>query len=79
MYRPNPRSLAALQTHNEPSSIAPPAAEWGLILNDLRQNLFDTPELALIPAIVILITSVGFNVLGDGLRDLLDVRSESIR
>jgi peptide/nickel transport system permease protein len=59
--------------------IAPPAAEWGLILNDLRQNLFETPDLALIPAIVILITSVGFNVLGDGLRDLLDVRSETLR
>jgi peptide/nickel transport system permease protein len=59
--------------------ITPPAPEWGLILNDLRQNLFDTPALALIPAVVILITSVGFNVLGDGLRDLLDVRSEALR
>jgi peptide/nickel transport system permease protein len=58
--------------------IAPPAPEWGLILSDLRQNLFDSPALALIPAIVILLTSVGFNVLGDGLRDLLDVRLETI-
>jgi peptide/nickel transport system permease protein len=46
------------------------------MLNDLRQNLDDEPVLALVPAITIFLTSIAFNVLGDGLRDLLDVRSE---
>ena len=54
--------------------VAPPNPEWGAILNDLRQNLYDEPMLALVPAIVIFVASVGFNVLGDGLRELLNVR-----
>jgi peptide/nickel transport system permease protein len=54
--------------------VAPPNPEWGSILNDLRQNLYDEPMLALVPAIVIFVASVAFNVLGDGLRDLLNVR-----
>jgi peptide/nickel transport system permease protein len=56
--------------------VPPPHAEWGVMLNDLRQNLYDEPVLALVPAITIFLTSIAFNVLGDGLRDLLDVRSE---
>ncbi|HEY3673004.1 MAG TPA: ABC transporter permease [Acidimicrobiia bacterium] len=54
--------------------VAPPNPEWGAILNDLRQNLYDEPMLALVPAAVIFIASVGFNVLGDGLRELLNVK-----
>jgi peptide/nickel transport system permease protein len=54
--------------------VAPPNPEWGAILNDLRQNLYDEPMLALVPAIVIFVASVGFNVFGDGLRELLNVR-----
>lgn len=56
--------------------VAPPAAEWGLMVNDLRQFTFSNPQLSLVPAVVILVVSIAFNVLGDGLRDLLDVRSE---
>jgi peptide/nickel transport system permease protein len=56
--------------------ISPPDPEWGLMVNDLRQYLFRAPSLALVPATVILVVSVLFNVLGDGLRDRLDVRSE---
>jgi peptide/nickel transport system permease protein len=56
--------------------IAPPAPEWGLMVNDLRQYLFRLPSLALVPATSILVVSVLFNVLGDGLRDRLDVRGE---
>ena len=56
--------------------VAPPTAEWGLMVNDLRQFTFSTPQLSLVPAVVILIASVAFNVFGDGLRDLLDVRGE---
>jgi peptide/nickel transport system permease protein len=57
--------------------VPPPNAEWGVMLNDLRQNLYDQPVLALVPALTIFITSAAFNVLGDGLRDMLDVRSEA--
>lgn len=56
--------------------VAPPQAEWGLMVNDLRQFTFSNPQLSLVPAVVILVVSVAFNVLGDGLRDLLDVRAE---
>lgn len=54
--------------------VAPPNPEWGQMLNDLRQNLFDAPVLAMIPAVQVFIASLGFNLLGDGLRDILDVR-----
>jgi len=57
--------------------IAPPHPEWGAMLNDLDQDLYTAPVLTLIPALMILITALAFNVLGDGLRDYLDIRSES--
>jgi peptide/nickel transport system permease protein len=57
--------------------VAPPQAEWGLMVNDLRQFTFSAPQIALVPAVVILVASVAFNVFGDGLRDLLDVRAET--
>ena len=56
--------------------VAPPQAEWGLMVNDLRQFTFSAPQISLVPAVTILIASVAFNVFGDGLRDLLDVRGE---
>jgi peptide/nickel transport system permease protein len=59
--------------------LTPPAPEWGLMVNDLRQFTFTRPDLAVVPALVILVASVTFNVLGDGLRDLLDVRAETVR
>ncbi|MGR6998550.1 ABC transporter permease [Yinghuangia aomiensis] len=55
---------------------APPHAEWGLMVNDLRPYIFTDPALSLVPAGAILIASVVCNMLGDGLRDLLDVRRE---
>lgn len=58
--------------------IAPPHPEWGAMLNDLDQDLYNAPVLALVPAAMIFITSVAFNVLGDGLRDLLDTHSETV-
>jgi peptide/nickel transport system permease protein len=56
--------------------VAPPHAEWGLMIQDLRQYIYTNPELALVPAAAITLASVTFNVLGDGLRTLLDVRRE---
>lgn len=57
--------------------VAPPAPEWGSMINDLRQYIFNDPVLALVPAIVIALASIVFNVLGDALRDVLDVRREA--
>jgi len=57
--------------------VAPPAPEWGSMLNDLRQYIFTNPTLALIPATVIGLASIIFNLLGDALRDALDVRKEA--
>lgn len=58
--------------------VRPPTAEWGLMVSDLRQYIFTDAGLALVPAVAIVIVSVAFNVLGDGLRDVFDVRSESL-
>jgi peptide/nickel transport system permease protein len=52
----------------------PPEAEWGSMLADERNNIFNAPHLLFIPGIAITITVLGFNLLGDGLRDALDPR-----
>ena len=52
----------------------PPAAEWGAMIADGRDYLFDNWWLAAAPGAAILVVSVGFNLLGDGLRDTLDPR-----
>ena len=56
--------------------VSPPTAEWGLMISDGVQYMLTTPALALVPAIAILVASMIFNVIGDGLRKVLDVRSE---
>jgi peptide/nickel transport system permease protein len=50
----------------------PPQAEWGAMLADERNQLFTAPHLTFFPGIAIMITVLGFNLLGDGLRDALD-------
>ena len=57
--------------------VAPPNPEWGQMINEQRQYMFASPQVALIPAVVIFAASMVFNLLGDGLRDLLDVRREA--
>lgn len=47
--------------------VQPPQPAWGETLNDLRQNIFETPALALVPAIAIFLLSAAFNVVGDSL------------
>lgn len=54
----------------------PPNAEWGQMLNALRQSIYVQPLLAALPGMMIFITSVCFNVISDGLRTALDVRSD---
>ena len=54
--------------------VSPPTADWGLMLNTLRQSLYLAPTNAVLPGLIILITSVCFNLLSDGLRSALDVK-----
>jgi ABC-type dipeptide/oligopeptide/nickel transport system permease subunit len=50
----------------------PPTPEWGAMLNDARPFLQSAPQLLLYPGAAIILVVLGFNLLGDGLRDLLD-------
>jgi ABC-type dipeptide/oligopeptide/nickel transport system permease subunit len=52
--------------------------EWGRILSEGRQYVFTQPHLVFFPGIAIMITVLGFNLLGDGLRDALDPRLNRI-
>jgi peptide/nickel transport system permease protein len=53
----------------------PPTAEWGSMVSTGRQVLLDQWWVATVPGIAIFVTSLGFNLLGDGLRDVADSRS----
>ncbi len=53
---------------------APPAPSWGLMLNEARGYMELGPHVALIPGLAISMTILGFNLLGDGLRDVFDPR-----
>lgn len=54
----------------------PPAPEWGLMLDEGRQQLQTAPWLMFFPGLAIFITVVIFNLWGDALRDVLDPRQE---
>ena len=53
----------------------PLSAEWGAMLSDARTYLMTSPHLATYPGLAIAITVLGFNLLGDGLRDALDIKN----
>ncbi|HEV7415798.1 MAG TPA: ABC transporter permease subunit, partial [Tianweitania sediminis] len=55
--------------------LAPPAPTWGRMLADAQTFIGQAPWLAILPGAFILIAVMGFSLLGDGLRDLLDPRS----
>lgn len=50
----------------------PPQPSWGRMLNEAQTLLFSAPRLAIFPGVAIAISVMGLNLLGDGLRDLLD-------
>ena len=52
----------------------PPQPSWGRMLNEAQQMLFSAPQLALYPGAAIALSVLGLNLMGDGLRDLLDPR-----
>jgi len=55
--------------------IPAPAPSWGAMLNEARSHLFDSPHLVIFPAIAVAGAVLGFNFLGDALRDRLDPRT----
>src|SRR5688572_20005194 len=52
--------------------VQPPTPSWGTMLNGGRAHLLDAPHLTVFPGLAIAILVLGFNFLGDGLRDALD-------
>jgi peptide/nickel transport system permease protein len=54
--------------------IAPPTAEWGSMLNALRQAMYIQPLVAALPGAMIFATSMCFNLMSDGLRSAMDLR-----
>jgi len=56
--------------------IQPPTPEWGSMLNDARDYWLNAPWALLFPGLAISITVLGFNLLGDGLRDAIDPKSK---
>jgi ABC-type dipeptide/oligopeptide/nickel transport system permease subunit len=52
--------------------VSPPTPEWGAMLNEGQNYLARAPQLMVYPGLAITVTALGFNLLGDGLRDVLD-------
>jgi len=52
----------------------PPQPSWGRMLNEAQTQMFQAPMLAVYPGVAIALAVLGLNLLGDGLRDLLDPR-----
>src|SRR3546814_13581429 len=57
----------------------PPAPSWGKMLNEAQTLMYLAPQLAIFPGLAIMATVLGLNLLGDGLRDLLDPRLRRLR
>jgi ABC-type dipeptide/oligopeptide/nickel transport system permease subunit len=58
--------------------VQPPTAEWGAMLGEGRQYIFSAPSLTTFPGLAIFCAVLGFNLLGDGLRDVLDPRLRTL-
>lgn len=57
--------------------VQPPEPEWGQMLNSLRQSIYIQPWLAALPGLMILLTSMAFNLISDGIRSAMDVRGSA--
>ena len=57
----------------------PPMPSWGRMLFEAQTRMFVAPHLAIFPGLAIVVTVLGLNLLGDGLRDLLDPRLRRLR
>ncbi len=58
--------------------VQPPTPSWGTMLNGGRLHLLDAPHLTVFPGAAIAALVLGFNFLGDGLRDLLDPKRQRV-
>jgi peptide/nickel transport system permease protein len=58
--------------------VPPPAAEWGAMLSEARFQIERAPQLLMYPGIAITLVVLAFNLAGDGLRDLLDPRTQAV-
>ena len=57
----------------------PPTPNWGRMLADAQTLIGLAPRLAIVPGLAIVVTVLGLNLLGDGLRDILDPRLRRVR
>ena len=55
--------------------VTPPSAEWGLMLNTLRQSIYVNAVVPALPGLAIFLTSMAFNLVSDGLRDAMEIRA----
>ena len=55
--------------------VTPPAAEWGLMLNTLRQSIYVNAVVPALPGLAIFVTSMAFNLVSVGLRDAMEIRT----
>jgi peptide/nickel transport system permease protein len=58
--------------------VQPPTPSWGTMLNGGRVHLLDAPHLTIFPGAAIAVLVLGFNFLGDGLRDVLDPKRQRV-
>jgi len=54
---------------------APGTAEWGILVSESRRYFVPDPHLMLFPGLAIAVTTLGFNLLGDGIRDVVDPKN----
>ena len=52
----------------------PPSSDWGLMISEARPYVFEAPWIAIFPGTIMCILVIGVNLLGDGLREILDPR-----
>jgi len=57
----------------------PPMPSWGKMLSEAQTMMLFAPQLAILPGLAIVLTVLGLNLLGDGLRDILDPRLRRLR
>ena len=55
--------------------IQPPIATWGGMLNNAQELIFEAPQLAIFPGVLIFIVVICFNFVGDGLQDAIDPKA----
>jgi ABC-type dipeptide/oligopeptide/nickel transport system permease subunit len=56
--------------------VQPPTPSWGTMVNGGRAHILDAPHLTIFPGLAIALLVLGFNFIGDGLRDLIDPRRQ---